>query len=40
LRWNINNAFFTKAAYSREFLSLKNGTLNFDMAILEFGLMF
>lgn len=40
LRWDINNAFFTKATYSREFLSLKNGTLNFDMAILEFGMMF
>jgi opacity protein-like surface antigen len=40
VRWDINNAIFTKAAYSREFLSLKNGTLNFDMAILEIGLMF
>ena len=40
VRWDINNAIFTKAAYSREFLSLKNGTLNFDMAILEVGLMF
>ena len=40
LRWDINNAIFTKAAYSREFLSLKNGTLSFDMAILEVGLMF
>jgi len=40
LRWDISNALFTKAAYSREFISLKNGTLNFDMAILEVGLMF
>ena len=40
LRWDINNAIFTKAAYSREFISLKNGTLDFDMAILEVGLMF
>ena len=40
LRWDINNAIFTKAAYSREFLSLKNGTLNFDIATLEIGMMF
>jgi len=40
LRWDINNAIFTRAAYSREFLKLDNGTLNFDMAILELGLMF
>ena len=40
LRWDINNAVFTRAAYSREFLKLDNGTLNFDMAILELGLMF
>ena len=40
LRWDINNALFTRAAYSREFLSLDNGTLNFDMAIFELGLMF
>ncbi len=39
-RWDINNAIFTKAAYSREFLKLDNGTFNFDMATLEFGLMF
>jgi len=40
VRWDINNAVFTKAAYSREFLKLDNGTFNFDMAILEMGLMF
>ena len=40
LRWDINNALFTKASYTREFLSLDNGTLNFDMAIFEFGMMF
>ena len=39
-RWDINNAFYTKGTISREFLSLDNGTLNFDMAILELGLMF
>jgi len=40
VRWDVNNAIFTKAAYSREFLKLDSGTLNFDMAILELGLMF
>ncbi len=39
-RWDINNAVFTRGTYSREFLSLDNGSLNFDMAILEVGLMF
>lgn len=40
VRWDINNAIFTRAAYSREFIKVDNGTLNFDMAILEMGLMF
>jgi opacity protein-like surface antigen len=40
LRWDINNAIYTKASYSREFLSLKNGSLDFDFAILELGMMF
>ena len=40
LRWDINNAVFTKASYSREFLKLDNGSLDFDMALFEFGLMF
>lgn len=39
-RWEINNAIFTRASYIREFISLKNGKLNFDMAIMEVGLMF
>ena len=40
VRWDINNAVFTRASYMREFLSLDNGSMNFDMAILEVGLMF
>ncbi len=40
LRWEINNAVFTRAAYSREFLSLKNGSVNFDTLSVEVGLMF
>jgi opacity protein-like surface antigen len=40
VRWDINNAIYTRAAYSREFISLKNGSLDFDTAILELGLMF
>jgi hypothetical protein len=39
-RWDINNAVFTRGAYSREFLSLDNGSLNFDLMTLEIGLMF
>ena len=40
VRWDINNAVFSRAAYSREFLSLKNGSLNFDTVTVEVGLMF
>lgn len=39
-RWDINNAVFTRASYTREFLSLDNGDVDFDMAVLEVGLMF
>lgn len=40
VRWDINNTVFTKATYTREFLDVKNGSADFDMAILELGLMF
>ena len=40
VRWDISNFVYSKAAYSREFLSLKNGSLNFDTLSLEVGLMF
>lgn len=40
VRWDINNAVFTKATYTREFLDVENGSADFDMAILELGLMF
>ena len=40
LRWDINNAVFTRATYNREFISLKNGSLNFDTLSVEVGLMF
>jgi opacity protein-like surface antigen len=40
VRWDINNFVFTKATYMREFLDVKNGSVDFDTAILELGLMF
>ena len=40
VRWDINNAIFSRAEFNREFISLKNGTLDFDTFSLEFGLMF
>ena len=40
VRWDINNALFSKASYTREFFDSKNGSINFDMAIFEFGIMF
>jgi len=40
VRWDINSSMFSRAAYSREFISVKGGDLNFDMATLEIGWMF
>jgi opacity protein-like surface antigen len=40
VRWDINNAIYSKAAYNREFLSLKTGSLNFDTVSVEVGMMF
>ena len=40
LRWDINNLLFTRASYNREFVSVKSGSLNFDTATLEIGLVF
>jgi opacity protein-like surface antigen len=40
LRWDFNNMVYTKASYSREFISLKNGSMNFDIAVFELGMMF
>lgn len=40
LRWDINNAVYSRAVYSRELFSLKNGSLDFDTLTVEVGLMF
>lgn len=40
VRWDINSNLFSRAAYTREFISVKGGDLNFDMATLEIGWMF
>ncbi len=40
LRWDINNAVFTRASYNKEFVSLKSGSLSFDTMMLELGLIF
>ena len=40
VRWDINNMLFTRASYNREFISVKSGSLNFDTATLELGLVF
>ncbi len=40
VRWDINNAVYTKASYVREFLSAENGSIDLDTAIIELGLMF
>jgi opacity protein-like surface antigen len=40
VRWDINNAIYTKASYVREFMNVDNGSINFDTAIFELGMMF
>mgnify|MGYP001816930961 FL=1 len=40
LRWDVNNAIYTKASYTREFMDVDNGSVDFDTAIFELGLMF
>lgn len=40
LRWDINNALFSRASYNKEFISVKNGSLTFDSLTLEIGLAF
>ena len=40
IRWDINNAFFSRAEYNREFIGLDNTDLDIDMFTLEIGLMF
>ena len=40
VRWDVNDAVYTKAAYSREFMDLKGGSLDFDTFSLEIGIMF
>ena len=40
MRWDINNAMFTRASYNREFVGVKKGSLDFDLLTVEFGLVF
>jgi len=40
LRWDINDSIFSRLEYNREFISLKNGSLDIDTFTLEIGLMF
>jgi len=40
LRWDVNTAIFTKASYTREFFKVNSGSIHFDTALIELGLMF
>jgi len=40
VRWDINNALFTRASLNREIVSVKSGNLNFDLVTLEIGMIF
>ena len=39
-RWDINDSVYSKAAYSREFIDVNGGSLDFDKLTLEVGWMF
>jgi len=39
LRWDINDVFFTRASFNREFIKLKSGSTNLDTITLEGGVM-
>lgn len=40
LRWDINNALFTRMSYGREYIKLDSGNMSFGLGTLELGLMF
>ena len=40
LRWDVNNAMFVRGSYNKEWISVDNGTLSFDILSFEGGLMF
>lgn len=40
LRWDISNFLYSKASYVREFMNVDNGSIDFDTAIFELGLIF
>lgn len=40
VRWDFSDFLFTKAAYSREFLKVDRGSLDFDYLTIEMGLLF
>lgn len=39
LRWDVNGALFLRGTYSREWISLDNGSMDFDTLSLEAGMM-
>jgi opacity protein-like surface antigen len=40
LRWDVNNAFYLRGSYNKEWISVDSGTLTFDTITAEAGLMF
>jgi len=40
VRWDINNAMYVRGSYNKEWISLKNGSMSFDILSFEGGLMF
>lgn len=39
LRWDVNEAVFSRASYTREFIDVDSGSLDFDTLTLEIGIM-
>jgi opacity protein-like surface antigen len=40
LRWDVNNAFYMRGSYNKEWVSVDSGSLSFNTFTLEAGLMF
>ena len=40
VRWDINNAMYIRGSYNKEWISLDNGSMSFDILSFEGGLMF
>jgi len=40
VRWDVNNVFYLRGSYSKEWISVDSGSLSFDSIVMEAGMMF